>query len=599
MKPAPENSLLPALCHFVQELLMDGIVAKVTGPGVKYCLKRGPQIGEPILCLESCIRRLVMSKPLSLLVVEDDIVDVKAVQRMLGTSSTAYRTDNAQSLQQAKQKARRQHYDAVLLDLGLPDSQGIDGLIEFQASAPELPVVVLTGSQDQEMALHSMDMGAEDFLNKGSLSEEGLSRSLRFAIQRHRRRHEAYRDIDGLRISLDEAQRQADTDSLTGLPNRRGLQHYLEKRSRLLPGSAAVVGLADIDRFKAIKQAQGHLLGDMFLREFGGRLQRCLGRSDFAARIGGDEFVVIFGVARRAEAVLAGQCMLRQLSLHSRGERIPFTATLALAQVEDPSADLEQILHRSRTILARAKAAGGDRVECEWSFGVPGVTESSGEDLSVEKRMALHVLSVLTLREDPRASNYLHFDRAPEAWSLAQPMAERSQQVQRLTEMTLHCLRLAQQWRGSQAPGLQMHLDIEAEAMQPWVCAELARIFPSPQDRAGCIFFVPVNFFSKPLATSLAGLRLLRQAGFQIGVRDVGDGRTLLETLLALAPDWIRFDPALTAGVARQEKKAEALRQWMDVLRPLGAHMVAKSVEGYEDQKFLQDLGFAAYYGRE
>jgi diguanylate cyclase (GGDEF)-like protein len=540
-----------------------------------------------------------MSKPLSLLVVEDDVVDVQAVRRILGTSSTAYRTDNAQSLQQAKQKARRQHYDAVLLDLGLPDSQGIDGLVEFQASAPELPVVVLTGSQDQAMALHSMDMGAEDFLNKGSLSEEGLSRSLRFAIQRHRRRHEAYRDIDGLRISLDEAQRQADTDSLTGLPNRRGLQHYLEKRSRLLPGSAALVGLADIDRFRAIKEAQGHLMGDMFLREFAGRVQRCLGRSDFAARIGGDEFVVIFGAARRVEAVLASQCMLRELSLRSRGERIPFTATLALAQVEDPSADLEQVLQRGRAVLARGKAAGGDRVECEWAPGAAGATAGAGEEPPVEKRMSLHVLSVLTLREDPAPSNYLHFDRAPEDWSLAQPMAERSQQVQRLTEMTLHCLRLAQQWRSSQNPGLQMHLDIEAEAIQPWVCAELARIFPSPQGRAGCVFFVPVNFFSKPFATSLAGLRLLRQSGFQIGARDVGDGRTVLDTLLALAPHWIRFDPALTVAVSRQEKKAEALRQWMDVLRPLGAHAVAKGVEGYEDQKLLQELGFVAYYGRE
>jgi DNA-binding response OmpR family regulator len=337
-----------------------------------------------------------MSKTLNLLVVEDDLVDVKAVQRILGASSMPYRTDNAQTLKQAKQKARQQRYDAVLLDLGLPDSQGIDGLIEFQASAPELPVVVLTGSRDEEMALHSMDVGAEDFLSKESLSEHELSRSLRFAIQRHRRKHQAYGD-----------------------------------------------------------------------------------------------------------------------------------------------------------------------------------------------------------QEAPSTENYFHFDHVQEAWSLAQPMAERPYQSQRLVEMTLHCLRLAQQWRQSQALGLEVRQNVEAEAVLPWVCAELAHIFPSLGERADCAFFLPMNFSSPSSAGSSAALHLLRQAGFRIGLRDVGDGRTILETLLALVPDWIRLDPALTDGTDRSEKRAEALRKWTDVLRLLGAQMGAKRAEGEAAPGPLQDLGFEAYYGRE
>ena len=83
--------------------------------------------------------------------------------------------------------------DAVLLDLSLPDSQGLDALSKVHARAPELPIIVLTDINDQEAAIEALKSGAQDSLVKGELDTDLLVRSLRFAIERKRAELEALR----------------------------------------------------------------------------------------------------------------------------------------------------------------------------------------------------------------------------------------------------------------------------------------------------------------------------------------------------------------------------------------------------------------------
>lgn len=75
--------------------------------------------------------------------------------------------------------------DIVVLDLQLPDTTGLDTLIQFRQRHPELPVVVLTGRNDGELAIQAMQAGAQDYLLKGEVSADLLQRSLRYALQRN------------------------------------------------------------------------------------------------------------------------------------------------------------------------------------------------------------------------------------------------------------------------------------------------------------------------------------------------------------------------------------------------------------------------------
>src|SRR5258708_16147324 len=104
-----------------------------------------------------------MEMPLRFLVVEDDRVDTAALRGMLGPDGPGEVVDAVSSLYDAKKKIRSGSYDLVVLDLSLPDSQGLDSVIDLQATAPEIPIVVVSGDQGQHTALQAMGIGAEDF----------------------------------------------------------------------------------------------------------------------------------------------------------------------------------------------------------------------------------------------------------------------------------------------------------------------------------------------------------------------------------------------------------------------------------------------------
>src|SRR6185295_5035578 len=76
--------------------------------------------------------------------------------------------------------------EVVLLDLMLPDSQGIETVRRLRAKAPDVPVVVLTGMSDDEMGLEAVQNGAQDYQSKGRLNEHSLKRTLSYAVERHR-----------------------------------------------------------------------------------------------------------------------------------------------------------------------------------------------------------------------------------------------------------------------------------------------------------------------------------------------------------------------------------------------------------------------------
>jgi two-component system, NarL family, sensor histidine kinase UhpB len=79
---------------------------------------------------------------------------------------------------------RLKDYDAALLDLSLPDSQGLATFEGLRAEAPRLPLIALTGLEDEELALKALQGGAQDYITKKSLSGESLVRSVRYAMSR-------------------------------------------------------------------------------------------------------------------------------------------------------------------------------------------------------------------------------------------------------------------------------------------------------------------------------------------------------------------------------------------------------------------------------
>lgn len=130
-----------------------------------------------------------LAKPLNILIVEDDIGDRKLLHRLLlQTALSISNVQFADRLDEALRLLDEANFDVVFLDLGLPDSQGIDSVSTVNAKAPNVPVIVLSGLDDAEMGVMAVKKGVEDYLVKGQVDSNLLTRAVRYAIQRNRAR---------------------------------------------------------------------------------------------------------------------------------------------------------------------------------------------------------------------------------------------------------------------------------------------------------------------------------------------------------------------------------------------------------------------------
>ncbi|MBI2911414.1 MAG: hybrid sensor histidine kinase/response regulator [Chloroflexi bacterium] len=125
--------------------------------------------------------------PLAILVIEDNAGDARLIREMLrDAAGPPCRVESVSRLAAGLQRLAEGPVDAVLLDLSLPDSQGLETFSRLQAREPHIPVVVLSGLDDETVAVRAVQEGAQDYLVKGRVDAHLLRRSLRYAVERQR-----------------------------------------------------------------------------------------------------------------------------------------------------------------------------------------------------------------------------------------------------------------------------------------------------------------------------------------------------------------------------------------------------------------------------
>jgi len=128
---------------------------------------------------------LTAQKTVNVLMVEDEPGDAEYLRWMLkDVPGGAFSLDSVDRLSAALDHLRSRHADVVLLDLSLPDSHGIETLTRLRNSQPHIPLVILTGQNDEQMAIEALRHGAQDYLVKGQTDPNLLARSVRYSISR-------------------------------------------------------------------------------------------------------------------------------------------------------------------------------------------------------------------------------------------------------------------------------------------------------------------------------------------------------------------------------------------------------------------------------
>ncbi|MDX1588084.1 MAG: diguanylate cyclase [Oleiphilaceae bacterium] len=295
----------------------------------------------------------------SVLIVDDS----EDIHYLVGARLKSQRLNllHAYSGNQALALAREERPDLMLLDLDMPDTDGMTLCRQIKADEDltQIPVIFLTGTMDTATKVEAFDLGAVDYVTKPFDAVE-LKARVRSALRTKR-----YHDL---------LVTKAQIDALTGLWNRGHFNDQLAVETAVLErhGHCVSLLLLDADHFKRINDQYGHPFGDSVLQRMAAVLNKFSRESDVVCRYGGEEFAIILRhtdstgagvIAERIRSEIAG------LVFHSGQEKIQVTASFGIAGSDEwgegEPLTGEAMLATADKALYRAKASGRNRVA--WS----------------------------------------------------------------------------------------------------------------------------------------------------------------------------------------------------------------------------------------
>ncbi len=293
----------------------------------------------------------------SVLVVEDSPADSHNLENAL---SGSYRVEVVKDGSQAMARARDANFDLIVVSLGISsgDPLRLCSHIRTTEETRQVPVLILVEEEDTDRLATGLELGVNDYLVRPIDQNELLARA---RTQVRRKRYQ-----DELRANYQKSMSMAMTDSLTGLFNRRYAMTHLEahlERSRAQPVSLMML---DIDHFKSINDTYGHPVGDEVLVELSARIGRYVRGIDLAARLGGEEFVVVLPETDEEFAAHVAERLRRNIadepfSIAVDPSKLDVTCSIGVAQsVEGDTPD--DLLKRADDALYAAKRQGRDRV---------------------------------------------------------------------------------------------------------------------------------------------------------------------------------------------------------------------------------------------
>jgi two-component system cell cycle sensor histidine kinase/response regulator CckA len=196
-------------------------------------------------------------EPIRILLVEDNYGDAGLVKEMLAeTSAFQFELVHSDRLSEAKEILGRRSFDVILLDLSLPDGQGLDTVIQTRAATKKVPIVVMSGLVDVDLAIKALQEGAQDYLVKGQVDSNLLSRSVRYAIERKQAGEALRKAHDLLELRVEER-----TAELI-LTNEALLSEIAERKKTEMALQKSEASLAEAQRIAHLGNWDWHIQTD-------------------------------------------------------------------------------------------------------------------------------------------------------------------------------------------------------------------------------------------------------------------------------------------------------------------------------------------------
>ncbi|TFD26355.1 putative bifunctional diguanylate cyclase/phosphodiesterase [Cryobacterium cryoconiti] len=386
--------------------------------------------------------------------------------------------------------------------------------------------------------------------------------------------------------------RQARTDELTGLPNRRALYAEISRRLATDQSPNRALLLLDLDRFKEVNDSLGHDAGDRLLVQVGRRLQAGLGPNDLLARLGGDEFAILLehsdqaqaeAVAVRLRAALAQPFTLEGISLQT-------SASIGISLYPDQGDDRTALLRKADMAMYKAKSTlSGHHVYRSVDNRHGDVRLRTLQELRLaltEDQLILHYQPKINLTTGSVSGvealvRWEHPDRGLLFPDQFLTLVEEAGLMHALTQEVLRkALDQSVLW-AAQGRNLTVAVNLSASSLIDGDLPERVGTMLSARDLPATALMLEIteDFLMADRDRARDILTRLRASGIKISVDDFGTGYSSLAYLRDLPIDELKLDQSFVFPMADDARAAALVASTIDLAHGLGLKMVAEGVE--------------------
>lgn len=540
-----------------------------------------------------------MDIPLRVLLVEDCEDDALLLLRELrrgGYQPTYERVETAEALKHAIASGE---WDLAIIDYTMPSFNGIAALEMLRASGLDIPLMILSGTIGEEIAVDAMRRGAHDYLMKSNMARllPALERELREARMREERRK-----------VLALARHQANHDPVTQLPNRLLFQDRLRQAiwTASLHDKPVSLALIDLHHFTALNETVGPLKADLLLAVIAGRIRDALPEVCTVARVGNDEFGIVqpgAGSAETAEVVSRILDTIRE-PLTLDGEHLAVDAGAGVATYPDHGTDAELLVQHALFALRAAKSGktgfaifemahkNDRRPEMERISELRNALSNEPEQLFMAFQPKVRLAT-----GEPCGVEALVRWRHPRLGVLPPdefvPLAESSGLIRKLTLTVIeHTLAEVAGWpRDEHAQRVAINLstfDLDDPGLgaQIMKCLADAGLDPSSIEleiTEGAMMRAPLE--------AMKSLHVFHDMGIYAAIDDFGIGYSSFAYLKELPVTTIKIDKSFVAGMPHNAADAAIVCSIIELGHNLGFEVIAEGVEEYDAWVMLREMG--------